>query len=171
MTADRPDLVGRLIVYEPAAASFVNAPEDANSAAADRLAMTTPARARVRLGDTVAAVALFMDGVNDRPGAFDGLPHDVQRVMLENHRTLPLLFAAPPVALSCDDLKRIDATLVVVARGDATRGFYRIAAEWTAACVPGATLIVIPDARHLFPVEDAPRFTTLLLDLLAMPEH
>ena len=108
-----------------------------------------------------------MDGVNDRHGAFDSLPHNVQQIMRENSRTLPLLFAAPPPALSCDDLKRLAGTPVVVARGDATRTFYNIAAEWTAACIPASTLVVVPNARHLLPVEDDTRFTALILDLLA----
>ena len=108
-----------------------------------------------------------MDGVNDRHGSFDSLPHSVQQIMRENSRTLPLLFAAPPPALSCDDLKRLAGTPVVVARGDATRTFYSIAAEWAAACIPASTLVVVPNARHLLPVEDDTRFTALILDLLA----
>ena len=112
-----------------------------------------------------------MDGVNGRLGAFDRLPDRVQQIMLENHRTLPLLFAAPPVALTCDNLKSLEGTRTVVARGDATRTFYRIAAEWTAACVPESTLVVIPDARHLLPVEDEQRFSALVLDLLESPKR
>ena len=129
--------------------------------------MTGPARARIDEGDVSVAVRLFMDCVNDRPGSFDGLPPDVQQIMRENSRTLPLLFAAPPPALSCDDLKRLEGTPVVVARGDATRTFYNIAAEWAAACIPGSTPVVVRNARHLLPVEDDERFTALILDLLA----
>ena len=129
--------------------------------------MTAPARARIDEGDVSDAVRLFMDGVNDRHGSFDGLPHNVQQIMRENSRTLPLLFRAPPPALSCDDLKGFGGTPVVVTRGDATRTFYNIAAEWAAACIPESTLVVVPNARHLLPVEDDTRFTALILDLLA----
>jgi pimeloyl-ACP methyl ester carboxylesterase len=87
--------------------------------------------------------------------------------MRENSRTIPLLFAAPPPALSCDDLKRLGDTPVVVARGAETRTFYNIAAEWAAACIPTSTLVVVPNARHLLPVEDDARFTRLILDFLA----
>ena len=167
MAVQQSELVQRLILYEPAIASFVHAPADAQAAAADRLAMTAPARARIDEGDVSVAVRLFMDGVNDRHGSFDSLPHNVQQIMRENSRTLPLLFAAPPPALSCDDLKRLGGTPVVVARGDATRTFYNIAAEWAAACIPASTLVVVPNARHLLPVEDDTRFTALILDLLA----
>ena len=90
----------------------------------------------------------------------------VRQIMRENSRTLPLLFTAPPPALKCDDLKRLRDTPVVVARGNATRTFYTIAVESAAACIPASTLVVVPNARHLLPVEDDTRFTTLITDLL-----
>ena len=167
MAVQHVELVQRLILYEPAIMSFVHAPADVEAATADRLAMTGPARARLDDGDVSVAVRVFMDCVNDRPGSFDGLPLEVQQIMRDNGRTLPLLFAASPPALSCDDLKRLEGTPVVVVRGEATRTFYDIAAEWTAACIPASTLIVVPNARHLLPVEDDERFTALILDLLA----
>ena len=133
--------------------------------------MIAEARDRVSQGDALTAVRLFMDGVNDRRGSFDGLPHSVQDIMLENSRTLPLLFGAPPPSLSCEDLGRLEGTTVVVARGSSTRTYYRIAAEWTAECLPTSTLVVVPNARHLLPVEDHANFTALILDLLASPAH
>ena len=146
----------------------MHAPDEAEAAGADRLEMTSQARARIGAGDTSAAVRLFMDGVNDQPGTFDSLPDSVQEVMSENSRTLPLLFAAPPPQLTCDDLDHLGPTTVVVARGNATRLFYRIAAEWTARCIPASTLVVVPNARHLFPVQDQQRFTSLVVDLLPL---
>jgi len=164
MTTQRPELVQRLIVYEPAIISFVRASEDAQAAAADRLEMTAETRAHLTRGDTVAAVRQFMEGVNDEPGAFESLPHNVRQIMLENRQTLPLLFAAPPPTLSCDDLERLEAKHVIVACGEATRAYYRIAAEWAATCIPASTLTRIPNARHLLPVHDHTRFTTLILE-------
>jgi pimeloyl-ACP methyl ester carboxylesterase len=87
--------------------------------------------------------------------------------MLENGRTLPLLLGAVPPSLSGDDLDRLRGTPVAVVRGSATRAFYRIAAEWTAAGIPRSTLVVVPNARHLLPVEDHVTFAALVLDLLA----
>jgi pimeloyl-ACP methyl ester carboxylesterase len=164
-------LTQRLILYEPAITSFVNAPEEAETAAADRREMTARARDRVSQGDSSSAVRLFMDGVNDRRGSFDGLPEAVQDIMLENSRTLSLLFGAPPPSLSCEDLNRLEATTVVVVRGSATRAFYRIAAERIAECLPTSIPVVVPNARHLLPVEDDATFTALILDLLASRGH
>ena len=41
----QPELVQRLVLYEPGIATFVDAPADAQAAASDRLAITAPARA------------------------------------------------------------------------------------------------------------------------------
>jgi pimeloyl-ACP methyl ester carboxylesterase len=167
MAVEQPELVHRLILFEPAIISFVHEPDAAQAAAADRQEMTARARDRTSRGDHAGAVPLFMDGVNAQRGSFDHLPDVVRRIMLENSRTLPLLFAAPPPTLSCEDLDRLESTTVVVVLGAATRTFYRIAAECLARCVPGATLVVVPNARHLFPVEHPESFSSLVLDLLA----
>jgi pimeloyl-ACP methyl ester carboxylesterase len=164
MTAQRPELVHQLIVYEPAIISFVDTSNDAQAATTDRSEMTAQARAQLARGDTTTAVRAFMDGVNDQPGAFDSLPHRVRQIMHENRRTLPMLFAAPPPPLSCDDLKRLEAKRVIVACGQDTRAYYTIAAQYTAACIPESTLVRIPNARHLLPVQDHARFTTHILD-------
>jgi pimeloyl-ACP methyl ester carboxylesterase len=166
MAATRPELVRRLVLYEPAISSFVNAPADAQAASADRVVMTAPARAQISLGDPVTAVPLFMDGVNDQSGAFTGLLPRVQQIMFDNSHTLPLLFDAPVPALGCHELEPLEQTSVVVAHGDATRTFYRISAEWTAMCAPGSTLVRVSGARHLFPVEDDTRFADLILQLV-----
>ena len=169
MAAQAPELVRRLILYEPAIISFVHASPDAEAAAADRVEMIAQARARLEAGDAIAAVKLFMDGVNDQQGAFENLPPGVQQIMLENRRTLPMLFEAPPPALRCDDLAHLELQHVLVACGEATRAFYRIAAEWTAACIPDSTHFRVPNARHLLPVEDHSTFTALVLDTLSDP--
>ena len=166
MAVEQPASVQRLILYEPAIVSFVTAPLEAQAAATDRQDMTAEARRRVGQGDLPGAVRTFMDGVNDQEHAFDSLPTTVQQIMLENGRTLPLLFAAPQPILSCQDLGRLAQLNLVVLQGDSTRTFYKVAAKWATACVPGATLITVPDARHLMPVEDQERFTDLILDLL-----
>jgi len=166
---EQPELVRRLILYEPAIASFVDEPAAAQAAAADRQEMIASALDRTSQHDNLTAVPLFMDGVNDQRGSFDRLPDVVQEIMLENSRTLPLLFAAAPPTLSCETVERLERTAVVVAHGSATRTFYRIAAERLAECVLASTLVVVPNARHLFPLHDPDKFSALVLDLLAPP--
>jgi pimeloyl-ACP methyl ester carboxylesterase len=161
----RPELVDRLLLYEPAIASFVEDPNAARAAADDRADMMAAARASVTGGRWEEAVRVFMDDVNDQKGAFAMLPRRTQRIMFENAPTLPLLFAAPPSALTCADIARLDRPMVV-AVGERGRTFYSVAAEWTTRCAPNAKLVRLAEARHLLPVQDVPLFSQLVTDLL-----
>jgi len=116
-------------------------------------------------GNFENAVQLFMDGVNENVGTFRSLPPKVRQIMLENARMLPLLFAAPPPQITCADLSGLSVP-VTVAFGEDSRAFYRIAAQWAARCIPGARLITIPKARHLWPIENPGEFSQVVLDFL-----
>ena len=165
MACQHPAMVKRLFVYEPALATFVSDPADAKLAIDDRIAMSRPAKQEADAGRFENAVRLFMDGVNDNAGTFATLKPAVQRIMLENARMLSLLFAATPPKITCDDLSRLSMP-VTVALGEESRAFYRIAAQWAARCIPGAQLMTIPNARHLWPIEDPPGFSRAVLDFL-----
>ena len=79
---------------------------------------------------------------------------------------LPLLFGAPPPPqLTCADLGSI-AIPVTVACGADSRAFCRVAAEWAVRCIAGAGLATIPNARHLWPIEDPRGFSQLVIDWL-----
>jgi hypothetical protein len=102
---------------------------------------------------SVNGVWPLVDGVNGAPGTFDQLPARAQTVLSENARTVPLqLNAPPPPSISCAELGTI-AVPVAIARGTLTRPVFRVAADSAARCIPGATLVLIQDGRHLAPVE------------------
>ncbi|HEX9833504.1 MAG TPA: alpha/beta hydrolase, partial [Mycobacterium sp.] len=116
-------------------------------------------------GDNDRAVELFMNGVNDQV-TFPELSERVQAMMLQNSRMLPLLFAAPPPPeITCDDLRRLRVP-VTIALGAASRTFYSIAAKWAARCIPKAQLVVVPRARHMWPIQDPRGFSQLVLEFL-----
>ena len=166
MAVQHPELVARLFLYEPGLATFVTDPTAADHAAVDRMQIVGAAKAAANGGDIDGAVQLLMDGVNDRGGDFRRLPHRVQAVMLESGRTLPLLFAAPPApSITCEDLGRV-GTLVRIAVGEDSRVFYRIASEAAHRCILGSSLIKIPSARHLWPIQNPTAFSQLVLDFL-----
>lgn len=166
MAARHPTLAGRLFLYEPALATFVTAPEQRERAQHDRLEMIAEAKAASGAGQSDAAVELFMDGVNDAPGTFRGLPEAIRTMMVENGRMLPLLFAAPPPPpVTCEELGRITIP-TIIALGAASRAFYSIAARAAAGCIPHARLVVVPDARHLWPIQDPPGFCQLVSEVL-----
>jgi len=108
MAVQHPSLVERLFLYEPGLATFVTDSADAARAANDRLQLMNHAKAAVNGGDLDRGVQLRVDGANDHDGAFRQLPDQIRGVMLENGRTLPLLFASPPApSITCADLNRL----------------------------------------------------------------
>ena len=86
--------------------------------------------------------------------------------MLDNARTIPLLFSSPPPpALSCDELGQIKVR-VAVAKGELTRTFYRIVADTASRCIPGSRLVVVSQARHGAPALTPAAFNDALLGFL-----
>jgi pimeloyl-ACP methyl ester carboxylesterase len=166
MTLQHPDLVNRLFVYEPALATFVSDPAAAKNAMDDRIAMSKAAKEEANRGNFASAVQLFMNGVNDDGGAFESLTPRIQQIMFENARMLSLLFAATPPKITCVDMQRISIP-VTVAVGEESRPFYKICAQWAAQCMPNARLVTIPNARHLWPVQNPREFTDAVLGAIA----
>jgi pimeloyl-ACP methyl ester carboxylesterase len=161
-----PHLIRKLFLYEPALATFINDPVDAKTAADDRTDMLREAFKTVSDGNLVAAVRVFMDSVNNQKGAFDGLLSTIQNLMIENGRMLPLLFAAPPPpSVTCADLADLQFPVAVV-MGKDSRAFYQICSKWASRCIPGARLTSVPNARHLWPIQNPLAFADTVLDFL-----
>jgi pimeloyl-ACP methyl ester carboxylesterase len=161
MAVQHPQLVARLFLYEPSLATFITDPA-ADRAFHDRLEMMRAAKE----GNIDGAVEILMDDVNDHAGDFRRLPERVQSVTRQNSRTLSLLFnAPPPPPVSCADLRRLDFPTVIAVGGD-SRAFYRIVSKAASQCIPGSRLVEVPNARHLWPVQDPAAFSRLVLDFL-----
>src|SRR5436190_21798186 len=83
-----------------------------------------------------------------------------------NGRTLPLLFAAPPPPpISCEDLGKLDFPVSFVV-GQDTRAFYKVVSKAASPCLPGPKFIEVPNARHLWPVQNPAAFSQSVLDFL-----
>ena len=167
LAAQRPDLVRSLFLYEPALGSIVSDAGDQKTLAEERKGIGSAVTAS-KAGDQTQAVRLFADWVNDQPGTFDALPSALRNVLLENARTLPAHFAAPPSpAITCSQLAQLKMP-VTIAMGQQSRPFFTILAETTHRCIPGSRLIVIPNARHWEPVQNPSAFNAVLLAHLDM---
>ena len=90
--------------------------------------------------------------------AGDAYPRAPRSVALENARTLPLDFAAPPPPpITCAELGTIKAPTAVVG-GALTPPFFRIIADTASHCIHGSRLIVVPNTRHLWPAQEPAAF-------------
>ena len=117
-------------------------------------------------GDQASAVRIIMNGVNGGPGAFDALPMGVRTMHMENARAIPLYFAAPPPpSVSCAQLAALKMP-VAIGVGELSPVFFQIPARAANRCVPGPTLIVVPNGRHHWPVTAPFDFTETLLAFL-----
>jgi pimeloyl-ACP methyl ester carboxylesterase len=164
-----PSLVRSLILYEASVASML--PTDSaegKAAREDRAKMLAPVIAAAKAGDAVQAAKLLQEAVFQiPPGEFDRFPQDRQTRVLDNARTLPLVFAAPPPpVITCDMLKSF-ARPTLVMRGEKTQAFYTLIAEAIGKCVPGAQLVVLPNVNHDGPVRDPAAFSAAVLDFLS----
>jgi pimeloyl-ACP methyl ester carboxylesterase len=167
LAVQHPELLKGLFLHEPAGiASFVTDPADAKAAGDDRREMVGPASSASKAGDTVGAVRLFFDGVNGQPGIFETLPPATQSMFLDNARTIPLQFGAPPPpALSCAQLGQIKVP-VTVAKGELTRASFRILADTASRCMQRSRLVVVSQGRHAAPALSPAAFNDALLDFL-----
>lgn len=167
VAVQHPELVRSLFLDEPATLAFVTDPADLKVATEDRTAIVAPAAAAVKAGDTAGAVKSLFNGVNGQPDLFDTVPAGVRTMLLDNARTLPISFAAPPPpAITCEQLGQIKVP-TIIAVGELTRPFYKIAASAVARCIPGAKLVEIPKGRHAAAVQATSAFNDALLRFLA----
>jgi pimeloyl-ACP methyl ester carboxylesterase len=145
---------------------LVTDPADLKAATQDRATMAGPAAAALKAGDTAGAVKILFNAVNAQLDLFDTVPPPVRTMLLDNSRTLPISFAAPPPpAITCEQLGRIKVP-TTVAVGELTRPFYKIAASSVARCIPGAKLVILPQGRHAAPVQATAAFNEALLRFL-----
>ena len=164
-----PSLVRTLILYEASVGSVLPADSPEGKAAReDRIKMFGPAIAANKAGNAVMAIRLMYEAVYQLPrGGFDQLPQTTQRAVLDNARTMPLLFAAPPPPpITCDVLKNFTRPTLVM-HGEKTQPFYALTTEAIARCVRGAQRVVLQNVNHDGPARDPAAFTAAVFEFLS----
>lgn len=159
-----PSLVRSLILYEPTAISLL--PEESPEGIAarrDRDELYSPVIAASNAGDHSRAIRILYEAVSGLPpGGFDDEPQATQARVLENARVMPLLLAAPPPAITCNDLRRFARPTLVIC-GEKTRGSWRLTSDAISSCVPGAQRVVLPGLDHAGPRRDPAAFAAAVL--------
>jgi pimeloyl-ACP methyl ester carboxylesterase len=167
VAVQHPELVRSLFLDEPSTLALVTDPAELKAATQDRTVMAGPAATAVKAGETMGAVKILFNAVNDQADLFDTVPPAVRTMLLDNARTLPISFAAPPPpVITCEQLGRIKVP-TTIAVGERTRPFYKIAASSVAGCIPGAKLVVIAQGRHAAAVQSTAAFNEAVLRFLS----
>ena len=151
---NHPELVRSLTLVEPPFGSVVppSAPEFA-SELASRKSMVAAVQASARAGAVERAAEVFIDWVQEGRGGFHRLPLTIQEGLRANAATIGPTSAAPAPLVTCAQLRTLRLPVLIL-RGEQTRPWYRLIAEATAGCIPGAETAVIPAAGHMAIVEN-----------------
>ena len=168
VAVEHPYLVRSLTVLEPGFRTLLTDLPEAKPVLDERNKAFEPIRAAAKAGDAVRATKLIFDWVNNQgASALDTQPEAVRQIILDNARTVPLLFSAPPPPpISCATLKGVKAPTLVV-RGERTRRFYSLITEVIVQCIAGSHLVTIPNATHLMSHQNPEAFNEALLQFLA----
>jgi pimeloyl-ACP methyl ester carboxylesterase len=164
-----PSLVRSLILYEPSVISVLPAESaEGKAAGEDRSKMFAPVIAATKGGDAVQAAKLLREAVFQLgPGGFDREPQAVQTRVLDNARTMPLIFGAPaPPAITCDLLKDFPQPTLVM-RGEKTQVSFVLISEAISKCIPAAQLVVLQNVNHNGPSRDPVAFTAAIFEFLS----
>jgi pimeloyl-ACP methyl ester carboxylesterase len=140
---------------------------EAASALAERNAAFGPAIAAAKAGELKDAARLMLVAIMNQGDAFwDATPDDVRAMVLENARTLPLFFSAPPAPpLTCEQLSEIKLPTLVI-NGAQSLSYYKYVGQRVAECIPGSRRELIPGATHGPHDQNSSHFTRVLLDFI-----
>ncbi len=149
---DRPELVESVVLYEPSHPELVAAQPDGGEILQEFGSGFAPAAGAIEQGDLDQALRLSLEYVLSLEDGFESLPELNQTVALDNAHTVPMQFGMPaPTPLTCEDLGRIEAPVLVLL-GSETLPFFEAAANAVAGCLPNAEIRVIQGAAHGGPV-------------------
>lgn len=164
---ENPDLVQSLVLFEPALSSLVKEGEAGDAAREAEGRMYGPVTPAVQQGDHEKAMKLLIEGVFQMPpGGWDGQPEALRTMQLENARTMPLLWSAPPWNVTCDMLKGLDEPTLIV-HGSESNAYWTHVAEVMDECLPQAEVAVLPNVNHDGPVRDPAGFAALIEGFVA----
>ena len=162
-----PELLRTLTLAEPALFSLLAASPEDQAALQEWNKGTGPMIEAIKAGDNVKATrhisALVTGGP---PDTFDKLPADFRRILLDNARTMALLFAAPPSVVTCEMLQDVRTPTLII-RGERTPRLFARINDATGRCIAGSKLVVIPKASHPMSYDNPAEFNRVVLEFVA----
>ena len=143
LATKEPQLLRTLTLAEPGLFALLADSPEGKVALEEWTQGTMPMMAALKAGDNVGATkALAALVMGDSVDNFDKLALGLRVGLLDNARTLPLLFAAPPPTLTCDTLRGIKVPTLVI-RGERTPRFFTATNAAVSTCIAGSTAVTI----------------------------
>lgn len=164
---DHPDLVRTMVLAEPPVLPWATG--TARGADLYREFMTTayePAGKAFAAGDSVGAMRLFINRF-DGPGAFDALPPERRRIVMQNARFFKAVTASsdPFPNLSKEKAGRLSMPVLII-RGANTKELDILVSEEVTRIIPNAEKAIIPQAGHSSPRQNPLAFNAAVLEFL-----
>lgn len=161
----RPDLVKGLIHFEPVLYELLNPDTNPNPPSEDDAPDFTKIEELIQQNHLDSAVQIFFERALERqPGEFATEPTMLQRVVLDNARTLPLNFgehAPDQPVVDCEYISQIQ-TPGLVLYGENTNLPWQYMSTRYAECLPNGQAIAIANANHDGPLSQPQQLSDLM---------
>lgn len=179
LAADHADLVKSLVLVEPAVSTLLVADQSSGSQALMLLLKSPsvalsgrrfqtrslgPSLKALERGELERAVELNVDGIQDKKGAFGGLPEDTRKMMIDNAKTVAELKTKFP-KFTAREAGMISCPTLVI-NGEESALYLRRIGELMAKAVPRAKRVIVPGSRHFPHMENQESFNDQVLKFL-----
>jgi pimeloyl-ACP methyl ester carboxylesterase len=161
-----PSLIKTLTLAEPGIFSLLAESPEGKALLDKWNKDALPMIAAIKSGDNVGATRHLSALVTgDAPENFEKWPAGLRQILLDNSRTLPLLFTETPADITCEMLRGVKAPTLVV-RGANTPPLFATINQKVLGCIPGSKPAVIPNASHAMSYDNPAAFNSALLAML-----
>ena len=166
LAVQAPHLLQSLFLYEPGFPGYLDSEPIAHFMA-DANQMFVPIFDAVAEGNIEQGVKLLIDGSGNQSGYFDRQCDAFKTQQMQNAHTLPLqLSQAKPPVLTQADLAGIELP-TQVAYGEDTRPLFQVVAEAAQASIKECTALIVPNANHMYPLENPTQFARNVAEFIA----
>jgi pimeloyl-ACP methyl ester carboxylesterase len=163
----KPQLIKTLTLAEPALFEVLAELPEGKEALDSWNKGAAPIGAALQKGDAVEATKVLATFVEGEPvEMFDKLPPPLREMLLDNARTLPLLFAGRPEPVTREAVAAIKLPTLIV-RGERTPLIFAKTNEVVARAITGSREVVVPNATHVMSYENPMAFNQAVLAFLA----
>jgi pimeloyl-ACP methyl ester carboxylesterase len=161
-----PKLVRTLTLAEPAIFALLAGSPEGKAALDEWNKGAVPMLAALKSGDNAGATKqLAALVIGDSVDNFDKLPAGLRQGLMDNARTLPLLFAATPAALTCETLRGIKQPTLIV-RGERTPSFFTAMNAEAARCIAGSKPVTISKGSHTMSYDNPAEFNRVVMGFI-----
>ena len=166
LATKEPQLLRTLTLAEPGVFALLAESPEGKVALEEWTQGVVPMMTALKAGDNVDATKQLIALVTgDSVENFDKLPPDLRQGLLDNARTLPLLFAAPQPTITCDALRGIKVPTLVVL-GERTPRFFTATNAAVSKCIAGSKAVTITNASHAMSFDNPMEFNRAVMGFI-----